>query len=85
MFYVYVIKSESSGKIYIGQSNDLDLRFKRHNGKLPAKSGSYTKINKGPWKLVYKEEYATREDAVIREKYLKSHRGRDWLKLMKVR
>ena len=79
MFYVYVIRSESSNKIYIGQTRDLDNRVDQHND--PNNDFSkFTKQNKGPWSLVYKEEFATRKEALIREKYLKSSRGRHYLK-----
>jgi putative endonuclease len=80
MFWVYVLKNELSGKIYIGQTNDLEKRLKRHKGSLPSKSESYTKINKGTWIVVYREQKETREEALKREKYLKSHHGRDWIK-----
>lgn len=79
-YFTYVIKSEYNGKIYIGQTDNLELRLRRHNGTLPSKKGSYTRINKGPWRLVYHEVFNTRGEAIMREKYLKSHRGRDWLK-----
>jgi putative endonuclease len=63
MFYVYIIKSESSGKTYIGQTSDLEKRLGQHND--PDNNFSrYTKQNKGPWKLVYKEEVATRLEAL---------------------
>ncbi|MDD5415852.1 MAG: GIY-YIG nuclease family protein [Candidatus Daviesbacteria bacterium] len=85
MYSVYVIKSKTTGKIYIGQTGNLESRLARHNGLLPSKIKSYTKINKGPWNVVYKEEYNTRQEALKREKYLKSHIGRDWLKNILVR
>lgn len=80
MYFVYVIRSVSSGRIYIGQTEDLAARLRRHNKDLPVKSKSFTFKNCGPWELVYKEEYETRKLALEREKSLKSHRGRDWLK-----
>lgn len=85
MFYVYVLKNELNGKIYIGQTDDLEKRLLRHNGVLRAKAGSYTKLNKGNWVVAYKEELSSREDAIKREKYLKSHSGRDWVRLQMVR
>ncbi len=79
MFYVYVIQSRSSDKIYIGQTIDLEKRIRQHND--PENNFSlYTKKNKGPWELVYKEDVATRRDALRREKYLKSSRGRSYIK-----
>lgn len=79
MFTVYVIRN-GSGKIYIGQTKDWKKRLMRHNGVLVSKARSYTKINKGSWEIIYREEYNTMQEAVRREKYLKSHHGRDWLK-----
>ncbi len=80
MFDVYVIKSLSTGKIYIGQTKDLDARLKRHNGELKSKAGSYTKLNRGPWVKVYKEEFTTRPEAIKRERELKSYRGREFIR-----
>ena len=80
MFAAYVIKSESSNKIYIGQTEDLVKRLKRHNGILVSRKTNYTKLNKGPWKLVYNEEFNTRKEAMKREKELKSSRGREFIK-----
>ena len=81
MFFVYVIKNQLSGKIYIGQTKDLVTRLKRHNGLLPYKTTAFTHRNKGGWEIVYVEEYTIRVDAVRREKQLKSFRGREFVKL----
>lgn len=81
MFTIYVIKSESTGKIYVGQTEDFEKRLKRHNKELPYNKKSYTTKNIGPWKLVYKEVFGTRIEALKREKYLKSHVGRDYIRL----
>ena len=80
MFSVYVLENEVSSKIYIGCTKNFEARLKRHNGKLLSKPRSYTKINKGKWVMVHKEEFEDRKVALIREKYLKSHIGRDWLR-----
>ena len=79
MYYVYVIKNDKR-KIYIGQTADLTNRLKRHNGELATKNKSYTYKNKGNWKIIYSETYDTRKEAMAREKDLKSHKGRDWIK-----
>ena len=60
---------------YIGQTQDLKTRINQHNsGK--TKSTSVYK----PFDLVYFEVFNTREEAVKREKYLKSGSGREFLK-----
>ena len=82
MFYVYVIKNSQNGKIYIGQTSNLEKRLKRHNGQLSTKRKSFTHKNKGSgeWILVYKEEFEERKDALKREKELKSFQGRKFLR-----
>ena len=54
---------------------DLEKRLWYHNHNL----GGYTKY-KGPWKLVYKEKYYSKKEALKREKILKSGKGREYLK-----
>jgi putative endonuclease len=74
-FYVYVLKSASTGRSYIGHSKDLNNRVTEHNsGKSKATRG------KGPWRLVYQEEFQTRSEAMKREYYFKSRTGRIILK-----
>lgn len=85
MFFVYVIIN-LKGQIYIGQTDNLKYRLLRHNSILPTKNNSYTKRMGGPWNLVYKEEFLSRSDAMLRERQLKSYRGRcfirDYLKTL---
>ncbi|WP_423129975.1 GIY-YIG nuclease family protein [Gaoshiqia sp. Z1-71] len=75
MFYVYVLYSEKFDKIYIGMTCDLKKRVFAHN-HLPK---GWTK-NFRPWKLVHSEEFLLKADALKREKELKSHRGRDFIR-----
>lgn len=79
MFIVYVIFNEN-GKIYIGQTSDLEKRMKRYNGILRSKTKSFTNKNKGIWKVEYTEEFDTREEAIEREKQLKSYQGRKFIR-----
>jgi len=80
MFCTYVIQSLKTGKIYIGQTRDINKRIKRHNQELKVKTTAYTKKNQGPWRLVYKKSFKTREEAIKREKELKSFQGRKFIK-----
>lgn len=77
---VYVIQNEHNGKIYIGQTADIEKRLERHNGGLKNKSSSFTSRNKGKWKLVYSERVDSRKDALIRERQLKTAKGRAFVK-----
>lgn len=80
MYYTYVIRSNSSGKIYIGCTNNLDRRLSEHNNPNRGRKSRYTRLNSGPWELVYFETLKDRKTALIREKQLKSHQGRDFIR-----
>jgi len=67
-FFVYILKNSSS-KLYVGQTNNLENRIKQHLTK-DWKSAKFTKDN-DDFKLIYKEEYATRVEAMKREIQLK--------------
>ena len=69
-FFVYILQSLKDNRFYIGQTNDLNDRIKRHN----AGQVSATR-NRKPLKIVYTETFATRSEAMQREKYLKSLKG----------
>jgi putative endonuclease len=74
-YFAYVLFSEPYKKIYIGQTNDLMIRLAKHNAGLVRSTKAYR-----PWKLVYFEECSTRSEALCREKELKSHQGRDYIR-----
>jgi len=72
MSYVYVLESIKSEKRYVGSTRlRPEERLKKHN------SGScrWTKGHR-PLKLVYFEQFSTYQEAVKREKFLKSGVGR---------
>ena len=71
MFTVYAIYSEKFDKIYVGFTSDLEARIKSHN-ELATKGWT---IKYRPWKLIYQEEYDLKEEAMNREKELKSAKG----------
>jgi len=74
MFYTYVLISEKDGKHYTGYTKDLKLRFEQHqSGKVES-----TKYRR-PLKIIYYEACLDQEDAMRREKYLKSYHGRMYL------
>ncbi|MGE5682026.1 MAG: GIY-YIG nuclease family protein [Bacillota bacterium] len=79
MFYVYVLRSIKYNRFYTGSTDNLEKRLKEHN------SGKTKSIKAFiPWEIIYKEEYLTREEAVMREKYLKSGFGREFLYKIKI-
>lgn len=74
MFYTYVLRNHL-GKLYIGYTNDLKDRFKRHL----AGEVYTTKRIGGSWTLIYYEACPNQFDALRREKFLKTGRGRYFL------
>ena len=75
MHYIYVIKSLKDKKLYIGHTNDLKRRFNEHNTGLVESTKS-----RRPLKLLYYEGCNLLEDALAREKALKTGFGRAYLK-----
>ena len=54
---------------YVGYTNSLEKRIKLHN------SGKGAKFTKGrKWKLIYKENFRSKNKAISREYYIKKNR-----------
>jgi len=69
-FYVYILQSESTGRYYCGQTNDLYRRIREHND--PASySAKTTKRFVGPWRLVWSKSFDSRAEAMERERSIK--------------
>ena len=75
MFFAYVLKSLDHDFYYKGHCENLDERLTQHNSGMTESIRPYI-----PFKLVYKEEFTTREEAIKRERYFKSAAGRRFLK-----
>ena len=74
-FYTYVLECED-GSFYIGQASDLIARWNQH---LSGQGAEWTKRHK-PIKIIHHEIFPSREEAVAREKELKTGFGRKWIK-----
>ncbi len=75
MFYTYVLRSKKDGRIYVGSTENLKLRFETHNkGKVES-----TK-NRRPFSLIYYETCLDNKDARHRELYLKTAHGKKFIK-----
>lgn len=68
MFYIYILRT-SSNTLYIGQTNNVEKRLREHSSK-SSKSAKYTRYFSS-FELVYKDAYATRQEAMKREWQLK--------------
>ncbi len=75
-FWVYALYSEKHDKVYVGESTDVDDRFRSHN-ELATKGWT---IHYRPWMIIYREECLSRSDARKREKQLRSGAGRAFLR-----
>ena len=73
-YFVYVLHSIHAKKTYVGITNDINRRLKQHNNGYHFYTKKYI-----PWKLLYYEKHKNRQEARIREKYLKSCAGRKWI------
>ncbi|MCX7616265.1 MAG: GIY-YIG nuclease family protein [Patescibacteria group bacterium] len=69
-YFVYFLKSESTGRFYIGCTRDIDKRLRYHNSGKNKSTKPYR-----PWKLIYFESYDSIKDAYRREWYLKHSKG----------
>lgn len=74
---VYAVYNKENGKVYIGQTLDIQKRLREHNEK---RGNNFTVKFDGEWILIYKEQAEERKKALIREKQLKSYRGRKFIK-----
>lgn len=74
MFCVYILQSLKDSSLYIGYTANKEKRLYEHNF---GRTG-YT-VKKRPWKLVYREDFQTRSEALKREKYLKSLKSKIYL------
>jgi putative endonuclease len=69
-YYVYMLKSlEKKTVTYVGYTSDIKKRIKLHN---LGKGAKFTRGRK--WKLIYKEKFNSKKEAISREYYIKKNR-----------
>lgn len=73
-YWVYVIKSQLDHSYYTGSTPDVGLRVERHN----LGWGRSTKA-KRPWVLIHTEQYATKTEALRRERQIKRMKSRKYI------
>jgi len=70
-FQTYILRSDTTGRFYIGHTENLTKRiFEHNNNRTPSIR------NRGPWKLFYSEAYQTRSEAARRERQIKRMKSR---------
>ena len=77
-YFVYILKSTVFDRYYIGQTNNLQKRLKRHNFGDVFSTKPYR-----PWMMIYSEQYHSRSEAMKREEFLKSPDG--WSELQAIK
>ncbi|HEY6504383.1 MAG TPA: GIY-YIG nuclease family protein [Chitinophagaceae bacterium] len=76
MWFVYILYSRSGNKTYVGYTGDVERRLFEHN---VSEMSGFT-IRYRPWELMRKETFESKSEAMAREKYLKTGRGREEIK-----
>ncbi len=67
MYAVYIIRSSSRKRYYVGSTQDIINRLHEHN------NGESASTRFGvPWELLHVEEFPTRSEAVRRERMIKA-------------
>ena len=75
MYYVYILKSKKDRQFYVEYTADLKKRIELHNkGKIESTR------RRIPFELVYYEVCHHKEDALHRERYLKTTYGKRYIR-----
>lgn len=74
MYYTYVLLLDKNRTMYFGYTSNLTQRFEQHQKGLVKSTKS-----KLPAKLIYYEVCRDQADALQRERYFKTYRGRQFL------
>jgi putative endonuclease len=74
-YYTYILLSKKDSRFYAGYSADLGNRLKEHQKGLV-----FSTKHRLPVELIYYEACLNEYDALRREKYFKSGKGKKFLK-----
>jgi len=75
MYYTYILQSQKDKHFYVGYTQNLEDRIEKHNKGLV-----FSTKNRIPLKLIYYEACINKDDAIKREKYLKTSWGKRYIK-----
>jgi len=73
-YFTYILHSEKHGGYYVGSTQNIEERIKRHN----AGKEHFTSMGI-PWQLVYWEQFETRSEAYKREMAIKGNKSRAYI------
>jgi len=71
MFWIYILRSEPTGRYYVVMSAHPDRRLEFYNSA----GNGYTTRNR-PWILVFRKAYSSRHDALLAERRIKKWKSR---------
>lgn len=74
-YYVYILRSNKDGKLYIGFTTNLKSRLQKHSAGMVRSTK-----NRRFLRLIHYEYFINEADAKAREIYLKSGAGHDQLR-----
>ncbi len=74
-YYVYILKSQVNGDLYVGSTSNLEIRLRLHNNGRVKSTKGYR-----PWVLVEARTCSTRSEAVALEKFLKTGQQKELLR-----
>lgn len=78
MYIVYALYSPKYNKHYYGFTSNLEQRMLSHN-----KLGNGWTARYRPWIIIYTRGFEMKSEAMIHEKWLKSGKGREFIKSLK--
>ena len=77
--YCYLLLC-ADGSFYAGYTTDLERRLAEHNGEIPSKGAKYTRARR-PCRLVWHEEFDSKQEAMSKEWHIKRLKHEDKVKL----
>ena len=80
MYYLYILLC-SDNSLYTGITNDLVARMKTHSA---GKGSKYVRAH-SPFKLIYKEKFKTKSEALKREAEIKTWSRTEKIKSLKLK
>ncbi|MFC7356717.1 GIY-YIG nuclease family protein [Jejudonia soesokkakensis] len=75
-YLVYILASDRTDKLYKGYTSDLISRFASHN-EMGIKGWT---MRYRPWRVVFVRFFSSKRAAIEFEKFLKTGKGREWIK-----
>lgn len=69
MFYIYILRSKTTQRYYVGSTEDVHKRLDQHNA---GRSTSTSTRSGMPWELIHTEHFVSRSEAMLQERRIKA-------------